>query len=57
MVDFVRYCLEHGLGGLALLAITTTGVLLALLAVATAAMWLVVALVEGFRRGIRPSGR
>jgi len=57
MVDFVRFCLEHGLGGLALLAITTTAVLIALLAVATAAMWLVAALVEGFRRGTTPSGR
>jgi hypothetical protein len=49
--DFIRFCLHHGLGGLALLVLVAGAVLVAAFAVLTAVMWTAGALAEGFRRG------
>lgn len=47
--DFVRFCLEHGLGGLALLLIVGAFALLVVLSVASGAMWLLAEATDGFR--------
>jgi hypothetical protein len=49
--EFVRFCLEHGLGGLALLAAAACATLLTVFAVASATMWTAGMFAEGFRKG------
>lgn len=53
VTGFLRFCLEHGLGGLALLVIVGALALLIVLSVASGAMWLIAEAVTGLQ-GARP---